>query len=79
MSASVLYSDDCCEVSSDGIKIFWYWYRLFAFFNRRLQRLGAPGIGTRHALGLVGDERVTLVAGCDDGYVCPPVRSVSSF
>ena len=25
MSASVLYSDDCCEVSSDGIKIFWYW------------------------------------------------------
>ena len=33
--------------------------------------VGLTGIGTRHALGLVGDERVTLVAGCDDGYVCP--------
>eukprot|EP01052_Picozoa_sp_SAG31_P059955 SAG31_NODE_19184_length_610_cov_0.671233_1_plen_79_part_00 len=28
--------------------------------------VGLTGIGTRHALGLVGDERVTLVAGCDD-------------
>ena len=31
--------------------------------------VGLTGIGTRHALGLVGDDRVTLVAGCDDGYV----------
>jgi predicted dehydrogenase len=30
--------------------------------------VGLTGIGTRHALGMVGDERVVLVAGCDDGY-----------
>ena len=30
--------------------------------------VGLTGIGTRHALGMVGDERVTLVCGCDDGY-----------
>jgi predicted dehydrogenase len=30
--------------------------------------VGLTGIGTRHALGMIGDERVTLVAGCDDGY-----------
>ena len=30
--------------------------------------VGLTGIGTRHALGMVGDERVILVAGCDDGY-----------
>jgi len=41
--------------------------------------VGLTGIGTRHALGLVGDERVTLVAGCDDGYVCPPVRCSQFF
>jgi predicted dehydrogenase len=30
--------------------------------------VGLTSIGTRHALGMVGDERVVLVAGCDDGY-----------
>ena len=30
--------------------------------------VGLTSIGTRHALGMVGDERVTLVCGCDDGY-----------
>jgi hypothetical protein len=30
--------------------------------------VGLTGIGTRHALGMVGDERVILVAGCDDGF-----------
>jgi predicted dehydrogenase len=30
--------------------------------------VGLTGIGNRHALGLLGDERVELVAGCDDGF-----------
>eukprot|EP01052_Picozoa_sp_SAG31_P001211 SAG31_NODE_41_length_31342_cov_8.029286_1_plen_269_part_00 len=30
--------------------------------------VGLTSIGSRHALGMVGDSRVKLVAGCDDGY-----------
>ena len=30
--------------------------------------VGLTSIGTRHVLGMVGDPRVTLVAGCDDGF-----------
>ena len=45
--------------------------RVFRRFGQMVLRcaiVGLTGIGTRHALGLLGDERVTLVAGCDDGF-----------
>ena len=45
--------------------------RVFHRFGQMVLRcaiVGLTGIGTRHALGLLGDERVTLVAGCDDGF-----------
>jgi predicted dehydrogenase len=34
----------------------------------KLAVVGCTSIGMRHALACVGDERVTLVACCDDGY-----------
>lgn len=34
----------------------------------RVGVVGCTSIGIRHALGLVGDERVVLVAACDDEY-----------
>jgi predicted dehydrogenase len=34
----------------------------------RVGVVGCTSIGIRHALGLVGDERAVLVAGCDDEY-----------
>eukprot|EP01043_Picozoa_sp_COSAG02_P058035 COSAG02_NODE_7154_length_3152_cov_1.172945_2_plen_279_part_00 len=34
----------------------------------KLAVVGCTSIGIRHALACVGDERVTLVACCDDGY-----------
>ena len=51
-----------------GSSLVWVSLLLVAAMVLKCATVGLTSIGTRHALGMVGDARVTLVAGCDDGF-----------